>query len=704
MFSKVSQRSLYDMFELRSIVQKMIRNPAVLPGGWKQFFFFLEEYLDTMIRDTSKLMLFLVEDHGRCPATLLQDVIAVLKSPKSVSRLDYWRVSAAMARQPVDRSAAYLSVACLDVLRQLDKSTTMDFPEEWNHLLEECAHEEARSKFVACMSFLYREMMAVSHAYPMTPETALRLAAAVTHLVVWDSMFPKLRLNKKNMADTIKEFLAPEWSLCKKSVRPLILGFAVAFWWMKRAEDTLDPRARDYVELYATVALTCCSNKSARLDLVIFNALLVLTGRFPDETSVDYLSDLPCDPREVPMERRAYPMPACAEDRHTRRGKHLFDTTSILTKYCERQGLALPPNVSYSHGPPSHRVKQGFEEFMEHIRLCEEQTSDGRQPAFKDEACRVYRSVPPRFPQKRMEILKLRLQLTNEDSASIVHCQKRKTGEHDAPTKKQRLDWINSLSWADTFASSTSWRDLTGGKPLAQKRAGGKPPVFVDVGGRRVIKGPFRLDQQATRCVCLTRLVREVLGLQECIPEQRVFVTADGQVGLSSPMIGNPGNVLGEGLVSNNESRGLCKLHEFENDWISTLENPMDVLRIVVAKNVVGASDNNTSNILVVRETRRVYGVDVGGELSKSLRLNDASLEWAFSKPPSKKIMTRMDALVEQFSKEMVDWLQCLKDIDTQRRWEQVVAEYYLTIPVSDYLSIVDLFLEFFNLKQNSGS
>ena len=408
--------------------------------------------------------------------------------------------------------------------------------------------------------------MAVSHAYPMTPETALRLAAAVTHLVVWDSMFPKLRLNKKNMADTIKQFLTPEMSLCKKSVRPLILGFAVAFWWMKRDEDKVDPRAREYVELYATVALTCCSNKSARLDLVIVNALLALMGRFPDETSLDYLSDLPCEPREVPMGRRAYPMPACAEDRHTRRGKYLFDTTSILTKYCERQGLALPPNVSYSHGPPSHRVKQGFEEFMERIRLCEEQTSDGRQPAFKDEACWVYRSVPPGFPQKRMEILKLRLKLTNEDFASIVRCQKRKTGEHDAPTKKQRLDWINSLSRDDTFASSTSWRDLTRGKPMAQKRAGGKPPVFVDVGGRRVIKGLFRLDQQATRCLCLTRLPREVLGLQECIPEQRVFVTADGQIGLSSPMIGNPGHVLGEGLVSNNESRGLCKLHEFEND------------------------------------------------------------------------------------------------------------------------------------------
>lgn len=103
---------------------------------------------------------------------------------------------------------------------------------------------------------------------------------------------------------------------------------------------------------------------------------------------------------------------------------------------------------------------------------------------------------------------------------------------------------------------------------------------------------------------------------------------------------------------------------------ISTLKNPMDVLRIVVTKNVVGASDNNTSNILVVRETRRVYGVDVGGKFSKSLRLNGASLERAFSKPPSKKTMTRMDALVERFSKEMVDWLRRLKEIDTQRRWE----------------------------------
>ena len=558
MFSKVSHRSLYDMFELRSIVQKMIRNPAILPDGWKQFFF-LDEYLDTMKRDTSKLMLFLVEDHGRCPDALLSDLIAMLKSPASTSRLDYWRVSAAMARQPVDRSAAYLSVACLDVLPQLDKSTTTEFPERWNHLLDERAHEEARSSFATCMSFVHRETMAVSCEYPMTSDTVVRLAAAVTHLVGWDSMFPKLRLCKKNMIDTIKEFLAPEFDLSKKSVRPILLGFAVAFWWMKRARDTLDPRARHYVELYATIALNCCSNKSARLDLVVFNALLVLAGRFPDETSTQYLSRLPCEPSEVPVESRAYPMLACAQDRHTLRGKRLFDTTAILTRYCERQGVALPPNVSYSHGPSSHTDKQGFEEFMEHIRLCEEETSDGMQPAFKDEACRVYRSVPRECPQKRMDILKLRLRLT------IVHSRKRKTPPHHPPIKRQRLDWINSLPLVDTSASSTPWHQLEEGKPLAQKRAGGKPPVLVDVDRLRVIKGPFKLDQQAIRSVCLTRLIREVLGLSECIPEQRLFITADGLVGLFSPMIGNPGK--SESCqMSDNKDRGLCKLHEYGND------------------------------------------------------------------------------------------------------------------------------------------
>ena len=63
------------------------------------------------------------------------------------------------------------------------------------------------------------------------------------------------------------------------------------------------------------------------------------------------------------------------------------------------------PNVVYTRGPPCHSVKQGFEEFMEHIHLCEEQTSDGRQPGFKDGACRVYRSVPSEVPQKRMEAI-----------------------------------------------------------------------------------------------------------------------------------------------------------------------------------------------------------------------------------------------------------------------------------------------------------
>ena len=222
--------------------------------------------------------------------------------------------------------------------------------------------------------------------------------------------------------------------------------------------------------------------------------------------------------------------------------------------------------------------------------------------------------------------------------------------------------------------------------------------MLVDVDRLRVIKGPFKLDQQAIRSVCLTRLIREVLGLSECIPEQRLFITADGLVGLFSPMIGNPGK--SESCqMSDNKDRGLCKLHEYGNDWIGTLENPIDVLRIVVAKNVVGASDNNTSNILVVRETRRVYGLDVGGELSKYLRPDRASLAWAFSKPPSKKIMVIVDALVRRFSYQVLDWLHSLKGVHIQRRWEKLVAEYSLDMPVSHYLSVVDMFVQFLMMQ-----
>ena len=103
------------MQELRSIVQKMHRNPGLLNGGWIEYFYFLDEYFPTMSNDPSKLLLFLVEDCARCPLGILEAVTDIFqKARKEVTIEDYRKVSAAIARQPVDRSAAYLSVACLD--------------------------------------------------------------------------------------------------------------------------------------------------------------------------------------------------------------------------------------------------------------------------------------------------------------------------------------------------------------------------------------------------------------------------------------------------------------------------------------------------------------------------------------------------------------------------------------------------------------
>ena len=110
------------MQELRSIVQKMHRNPGLLNGGWPMYFYFLDEYFPTLKNDNSKLLLFLVEDCARCPLRILEAVTEIFQTPqKEVKIEDYRKVSAAIARQPVDRSAAYLSVACLDLVSPLSE-------------------------------------------------------------------------------------------------------------------------------------------------------------------------------------------------------------------------------------------------------------------------------------------------------------------------------------------------------------------------------------------------------------------------------------------------------------------------------------------------------------------------------------------------------------------------------------------------------
>lgn len=338
---------------------------------------------------------------------------------------DYRRVSTAIARQPMDRSVVYLSVACLEQVRPIseDLGSLMTRsvekwvgpfcprPQNWDRYLWHEKDEATKLSFLKTMAFLQREVWDVPWEYPMTPDTALRLAAAISHLVAWDAMYPKVRIAKESVNDCIgRSFLGRVVNFSGKRVRPLILAFVAANSWMNLARKTLDKRADQFVTQYLNLALAYCDDESAPLDLVAINALLVLTGRFPDESVPDFLSeDPPCDSKDVPSVPRAFPMPRVAQDRDTRRGKNLTDTTHTLKKHCEKRGLQVPDNIEYSHGPPTHETKQGFEEFMEHIQSCEDQTSDGKQPAFKEKALSMYRSLPQGVKDARMEILKQRL-------------------------------------------------------------------------------------------------------------------------------------------------------------------------------------------------------------------------------------------------------------------------------------------------------
>ena len=422
----VSSRSMYDMQELRSIVQNMHRDPFLLTGGWKEYLYFLEEYFPTMNNNPWKLMSFLVEDCARCPLGILVAVTDILKKVrKSVTMEDYRRVSTAIARQPMDRSVVYLSVACLEQVRPIseDLGSLMTRgvekwvgpfcprPDNWHHYLWHEKDEATKLSFLKCMAFIQREVWDVDWEYPMTSDTVLRLSAAISHLVAWDAMHPKVRIAKESVKQTIaRTFIGRATNFSGKRARPLIFAFVAATNWMNLARETLDKRADQFVTQYLNLALAYCADESASLDRLAMNALLVLMGRFPDESVPDFLSeDPPCDSKDVPSVPRAFPMPKVSQDRDTRRGKNLTDTAHTLKKHCEKLGLQIPDNIEYSHGPPAHETKQGFEEFMEHIQACEYQMGDGNPPVFKEKALSIYRSLPQGVKDTRMEILKQRL-------------------------------------------------------------------------------------------------------------------------------------------------------------------------------------------------------------------------------------------------------------------------------------------------------
>ena len=442
MFGQVSKRSMYDMQELRSIVQKMHRNPSLLNGGWIEYFYFLDEYFPTMLNDPSKLLLFLVEDCARCPLGILKAVTDIFQTArKEVTIEDYRKVSAAIARQPVDRSAAYLSVACLDLVSPLSEEEKLSLingcSQRWEWVLRPEEEQETQDSFTACMALIIREVRAVPREYPMPPDSALRIAAALSHLVAWDKKYDKVRLDKRCVGNSLAWAFFRKIHPSVKVVRPLIFGLIAARDWMKLAHKTVESKAKLFVDQYIEMGLACCGNNSARLDLLAMNAILVLMGRFPDDSASDFMSkSLPCDPNDIPNDQRAFPMPEVSQDRHTRRG-NLTDTTNMLRKKCERLGVKVPDNEYYSHGPPAHGKKQGFEEFIEHIQACEDQTSDGREPVFKEAALCLYRAQTNEVEKKRMHILKCKLDISDVKPRARLE-SKRKRKEDACHLAKKR--------------------------------------------------------------------------------------------------------------------------------------------------------------------------------------------------------------------------------------------------------------------------
>ena len=365
------------MSQLDGTVENMLRNSGVLQDGWKQFFDIWDEYVPTLLENPGRLVEFLVEDCCRCPSALIQASIELLEKGKNADLHEYRKVAAAIARQPVDRSAIYLNIAGLDMAAPLTDDDRLSLAKRVpdNYLSSYgLGDETAQMRFATCLALIYREVNDAPREYPMSPYTAQRLAAAVFPLIEWNRMYPESRIPEWETWGSIYYYVGTVPNKIP-IVRPLTCGFAVIKQWVVLAGDVIDPKAREYMGWYADLLVACCSIETAPLELIIMNALLVLMGRFPDESVPDYLSYPPCDLSEVPAKPRATSVPACAVN-------------------IERGGGSLAE----------------FEEFMEHIRVCEEQTSDGIKAAFKEEACRVYLSLPPEISRKRSAIIKHKLQ------------------------------------------------------------------------------------------------------------------------------------------------------------------------------------------------------------------------------------------------------------------------------------------------------
>ena len=688
------------MSEVRSLFQKMLRYPGILPNGLPEFHYFVDEYLPTLKNNSANLLLYVTEDCARCHPEVLKRVVGLAMNGRSATRQDVHDTLLALARQPLDRSAAYLSVACLEGLTPL-KLLEDNTRSIWKNMVD-----LGESEFVACMENLTREASSVSSEYPMSHETVLRLAAAISHLDNWQSRHPKSIVLSERIPEVVAKFTYPgRASVCaKQRMRPLVLGVLVITEWMKRvAVDLIPDESKALIRLHLQAVMAFPGLSTIRVHLSVMVMLLILSGRIPTELQSPNFQ--PCDLSDVPVEPRFYRMPGVALDRHTFRGKHAKNTHKYLEKHCEKRDLPLPANPEYSHGPSSSQTRQGFEEFMRHIQSCEEKNGQGFLPLFKEGAMKMYRLQPVRNRKRKFILAKT---ASSEESETRTKRSRRTDSDNVLTVETNYLEWIREHA-PDDLKYQVQWEVLTLDTPIAQLPTGSKPRVMVDSKSRRVFKGPFGDPRTPLQIVALTKLAREVFDLTECVQDIRPFVCDAKKIGLVSPMIGE--NAQSSSTLSDNKERGLCKLHQYEPRKISSLVNAMDVLKIVTVKNLLQSSDNNSSNILVVEGEKKVYGLDFGGRMTEKQLTSQASrsveggtsFEWAFSKKPNKATLSQIDELVRSYAGKMCQWLDSFKAENARARYKNTRERFPVTVAPDDYIERLNLFLAFFKRVADSS-
>ena len=415
------------MSEVRPLFQKMLRYPGILPNGLPEFHYFVDEYLSTLKNNSANLLLYVTEDCARCYPEVLKRVVALaINGHKTRHTL------LALARQPLDRSAAYLSVACLEGLTPL-KPLGDDTRSIWKNMVD-----LGENEFVACMENLTREAPSVSSEYPMSRETVLRLAA-ISHLDNWQSRHSKSTVLSERIPEVVARITYHgDAIMCAKRMRPHVLGVLVITEWMKRvAVDLLPHETKALSRLHLQAVMAFPGLSTIRVHLSVMVMLLILSGRVPTELQSPNFQ--PCDLSDVPVEPRFYRMPRVALDRHTFRGKHAKNTHKYLERHCEKHGLPLPPNPDYSHGPPYSQTRQGFEEFMRHIQSCEEKNGQGFLPLFKEGAMKMYCLQPVRNRKRKFILAKT---ASSEESETRTKRSRRTDSENVLTVETNYLEWI----------------------------------------------------------------------------------------------------------------------------------------------------------------------------------------------------------------------------------------------------------------------